>query len=229
MALPAVSHRTRPLRIALVSGPCGGKSASLLALKAHFEAKGFAVYTVPEVATLFRGNGAVGGFVQMCQSSPSTRVELQSMLLGNQLQLEETFLRLAEYEPTAKSVIVFCDRGALDGSAYCSTSEWEQVMQRVGSRSDSLRDRYDAILHLVSAAIGAEHIFRSERLPDTPRSVDGAAAVQAAAALDRRTIKAYSGHRRIVTVDNQPNRGWGEKLAQAIAVVEELAHEHFKL
>jgi hypothetical protein len=48
------------------------------------------------------------------------------------------------------------DRGLLDGSAYVSKSGWQALLDDMGYNDLMLRDnRYDAIMHIVTAANGA--------------------------------------------------------------------------
>jgi hypothetical protein len=47
----------------------------------------------------------------------------------------------------------------MDISAYMSPDMWDQILAAVGTSSNELRQRYDAVLHLVSAADGAEQFY----------------------------------------------------------------------
>lgn len=56
--------------------------------------------------------------------------------------------------------MVLCDRGLVDGSAYVSEELWSAVMDEVGMSNTQLRDkRYDGIIHMVTAADGAESFY----------------------------------------------------------------------
>lgn len=56
--------------------------------------------------------------------------------------------------------VVLCDRGLVDGSAYVSEELWSAVMDEVGMSNTQLRDkRYDGIIHMVTAADGAESFY----------------------------------------------------------------------
>ena len=56
-----------------------------------------------------------------------------------------------------QDVIVLVDRGLLDGSAYVSVQQWLAVLDDLGLQGETLRDnRYDQIIHMVTAADGAE-------------------------------------------------------------------------
>lgn len=60
--------------------------------------------------------------------------------------------------------MILCDRykfikqrGVLDGNAYMDELPWLAMLERLGLTVSQLRDnRYDAVIHLVSAADGAE-------------------------------------------------------------------------
>lgn len=54
------------------------------------------------------------------------------------------------------------DRGLMDGSAYVSDENWQALMDDLGVNVVQLRDvRYDAVLHMVTAANGAEEFYAS--------------------------------------------------------------------
>jgi hypothetical protein len=55
-----------------------------------------------------------------------------------------------------KNSIVLCDRGLMDGSAYMDSVEWKKMLELNSLNEVLMRDdRYDIVLHLVTAAIGA--------------------------------------------------------------------------
>jgi len=57
---------------------------------------------------------------------------------------------------TDQPVVILIDRGLLDGSAYVSKTMWQVLCDEQGYNVASLRDnRYDAVLHLVTAADGS--------------------------------------------------------------------------
>lgn len=47
----------------------------------------------------------------------------------------------------------------MDISAYMDAHLWQEITSLVGTNSLELRNRYDAVLHLVSAADGAEEFY----------------------------------------------------------------------
>ena len=58
-------------------------------------------------------------------------------------------------------MVILIDRGLLDGSAYLSEAEWEQVQEQMGLSYLAMRDRYDAVVHLETAASGAEEFYET--------------------------------------------------------------------
>jgi hypothetical protein len=58
-------------------------------------------------------------------------------------------------------IVVLCDRGLMDGSAYVTSEEWNALLNDLGDLTTvQIRDnRYDAILHLATAADGAPEFY----------------------------------------------------------------------
>lgn len=51
----------------------------------------------------------------------------------------------------------------MDGSVYVSRSQWQALMDDLGVSTVQIRDnRYDAVIHLMTAAIGAESFYVTE-------------------------------------------------------------------
>ena len=90
------------------------------------------------------------------------------------LQLEDTYFSLARTQN--RNCLVICDRGAMDCSAYLPREDWERIMERSQFNEVDLRDnRYNHVIHLVTAARGAEeHYTRSN---NNARTEDLASAV----------------------------------------------------
>lgn len=67
-------------------------------------------------------------------------------------------LRLAENynEPS----VILMDRGLMDSAGFMEKEGWEKLLQRTGWSLTDLRDnRYDAILHMVTAADGCPEFY----------------------------------------------------------------------
>ena len=177
-------------RIVLTGGPCGGKSTALALVSKRIAAFGFDVYCVPEAATIvLRGGVQIKGM-------PAPQIAaFQTHLLNVILALEDSFCAIAK--TTGRPSVVFCDRGAMDGSAYVSTETWSAILSANQWTVEHLRDRrYDAVIHLVTAADGAEHFYSAET--NAVRSETA----QRARELDALVLQAWRGHPTLHVIDN---------------------------
>jgi len=114
---------------------------------------GYQVYTVPEVPTMF----AVGG-VDYLTKNQSLFYQAEKSTLQLQLEIEDQFAAIAS--ESEKPVLLVCDRGTMDISVYLTPETWQAITQEVDIPIDKLRDsRYDAVLHLVTAADGAAEFY----------------------------------------------------------------------
>eukprot|EP00744_Colponema_vietnamica_P007003 GILI01010116.1.p1 GENE.GILI01010116.1~~GILI01010116.1.p1 ORF type:complete len:567 (+),score=93.71 GILI01010116.1:105-1703(+) len=177
-------------RVCITGGPCSGKSTSMPRIQAELEACGFRVYIVPEVATLM----IVGG-LEFSNMTREKRVNQQKVILQTIMMLEDSFYELAK--GSQQPSIILCDRGTLDGSAYCTAEEFEEILGVTGYTIAELRDaRYDAIVHLVTTAIGATSAYTTANNQARRESNEEAAE------LDRLTREKWNGHRLLGVFDN---------------------------
>ena len=175
-------------KIVITGGPCAGKTTAMSWIQRHFEKKGYTVLFVPETATELITGG-------VAPWTCGTNADYQLCQMELQLKKEELFERAAATMP-AQKVLIVCDRGTLDNKAYMNREEFKQVLDKMGSNEVELRDRYDAIFHLVSAAKGAEQFYTTENNAARTETVEQAAA------LDDRVIAAWTGHPHLRIIDN---------------------------
>lgn len=117
--------------------------------------KGFRVFSIPEIPTLVV---QAGGMILMAKFSLEERIKFQSLLIRFQIYVEDYFTRLAEMSKSP--CIILCDRGTVDPAAYVSKEEFQTILDEEGWSWTTLRDRrYDRVIHLVTAAIGAEDFY----------------------------------------------------------------------
>ena len=77
------------------------------------------------------------------------------------MELEDIFINLAVN--SGKKSLVLCDRGVMDGKSYISEGLWQALLDEIGLSQVFLRDRrYDSVIHLVSASIGAPEFYDVE-------------------------------------------------------------------
>jgi CYTH domain-containing protein len=126
------------------------------------------------------------------------------------LALEDSLLAFAR--GTGRRTVLICDRGVMDGAAYVPAATWDELVREAGRSVPELRDvRYDAVLHLVTAAAGAEKHYGTGTNPTRYEDVDGARTV------DRRLQEAWAGHPRHRVIDNSVD--FAEKMRRVVAAV----------
>ncbi|KRX08694.1 P-loop containing nucleoside triphosphate hydrolase [Pseudocohnilembus persalinus] len=193
-------------KVCITGGPCGGKTSGLTYLQEKLQNLGYNVLNVPECATLVAN---AGGMLNMGNYTDEQQIQFQIQIMKTQMQLEQTFMKLARLsnQPT----VVLCDRGLMDGSVYMSNRLWEEMLQQeyfIKNNIDEtvIRDRqYDAVIHLVTAADGAEEYYNLEN--NEARSEDMVQALQ----LDRKLQLAWLGHPSYKIIDNH-NKNFQQKL-----------------
>lgn len=112
-----------------------------------------------------------------------------------QIEKEKVFETAAKTMP-AQKVLIVCDRGALDNKAYMDSIEFNAVLSYMNTNEVELRDNYDAVFHLVTAAKGAEEFYTTAN--NTARTET----VEEAAELDDKLISAWTGHPHFRVIDN---------------------------
>lgn len=186
-------------KIVLTGGPCAGKTTALVKVIEHFSSLGYKVFTIPEVPTMFSQSG-----MDYLTKNRALFYEGEKATLEVQLALEDKFQRMAEQcdEPT----VIICDRGAMDISAYMQPQLWKDITTAVGTSTTELRDhRYDAVLHLVSAADGAEKYYTTA---NNRQRTEG---LEMAREVDKKVINAWDG--ASPSARNQQPRGLQQQAA----------------
>jgi len=181
-------------KIVLTGGPCAGKTTALVKITEYFSGFGYKVFTVPEVPTLY----STAGWNYLTPNR-DLYFEGERAILATQLALEDQFMQLAM--ACTKPVLIVCDRGALDISAYMKPEEWETITDMADTDSNQLRSRYDAVLHLVSAADGAEQYYTTATNATRYEQADEAG-LRVARELDKKVIRAWTGHSCLRVINN---------------------------
>lgn len=195
------------------------------------------VYTVPEVPTIlmnggcrFPGTGTLrltllldGAAESHCYPYTNTTVypgtsnddqlfAFESALLQFQLQAERSFLRIAS--STLRPAVVVMDRSICDIKAYMSATLWQKLLEHHSLTEEYINKRYDLILHLVTAADGAEKYYTCAN--NTARKETA----EQARELDKKLENAYTGAKANGTfarIDNTTD--FEKKVARATAAV----------
>lgn len=137
-------------KIVLTGGPCGGKSTVLKKIEEKYSQKGYAVYALPESATLFSQAGA-----DFLTPDAELSYVTEKAKLKFQLAMEDAIAEIAIKD--GRPAIVVCDRGTMDTSAYMPNEVWQRILGDLGRTEKELcEQRYTAVLHICTAAKGAE-------------------------------------------------------------------------
>ncbi|XP_001986996.2 TRPL translocation defect protein 14 isoform X1 [Drosophila grimshawi] len=128
----------------------------------------------------------------------SEAYKFQENLIRTMVQIENTYFELGN--SSTRNCLIICDRGVMDASAYISKDKWEKMMAGNKWNPVEMRDnRYNQILHLVSAANGAEDFYSTE---DHACRSEG---VEMARELDYKSAAAWVGHPYFDVIDNSTN------------------------
>jgi len=191
LAMELTSAKTkRVYRVVLTGGPCGGKTTGQSRLCTFFENLGWKVFRVPETASILLSGG-----VKFTDLTPEAAIQFQEDLLKTMMQIENTYFALAE--SFSRDCIVICDRGTMDPSAFVSKEVWDQLCKSNGWNPVEMRDtRYNQIIHMVSAAKGAEDFYTVQGHSCRNENLD------LAQTLDDRAAEAWVGHPYFDVIDN---------------------------
>lgn len=89
------------------------------------------------------------------------------------LAIENTFFDLAK--SCGKNCLVICDRGAMDAAAYMDKNAFNEILKRNNLNSVELRDnRYNQVIHLMTAAKGAEAFYQIDENPVRSEGIEKA-------------------------------------------------------
>lgn len=197
------SQSHAPRRVVLTGGPGAGKTAVLELVRRSLCEH---VKVLPEAASVVFG----GGFPR--SQVPGAREAAQRAIFYVQRELENA-------SDAENPAIVLCDRGTMDGTAYCADPE--VFLRSVGTSIREQFGRYAAVIHLRTPTIeqGYNH--------QNPLRVEDA---QTAAALDERIGRAWEGHPHVMVVENAPD--FLAKASRALALIRdempECCRGHFR-
>lgn len=176
-------------KIAITGGPCAGKSTALSWINEEFTKKGYKVLFIPETATELITGGVAPW---TCE----TDIDFQTAILKLQLAKEEIFEEVAQHLYDAQKVLIVCDRGTLDGKAYIEKHNFDKILNNLHLTETQLKDSYDAVFHLVTAAKGASEFYT---LANNSARTE---TIEEAIANDDKIISAWTGHSHFRVIDN---------------------------
>ena len=98
----------------------------------------------------------------------------------------------------------------MDGMAYTSQQVWQALLDETGWSTIQLRDRrYEAVVHLVTAADGAAKFYTGDNNQARYETVEEAIV------LDKKLINAWVGHPHFSIIEND-QQGFQNKIQRCI-------------
>lgn len=201
-------------KIVLTGGPCAGKTTALIRITEYFSNLGYKVFTVPEVPTMVTQSGW-----NYMTKNKAFYYEGELVILELQLALEDSVQRMAETVAGEQPCVIICDRGTMDISAYISPEMWEELASKVGFTTTQLRERYDAVLHLVTAADGAESFYTTANNAQRYEKADEEG-LKIARMLDRKVLDAWMHHSHLRVIDNASD--FDQKLNRVLSEISQV-------
>lgn len=194
------------VKIVLTGGPCAGKTTALQRIENEFTEKGYKVFIVGESATeIIQAGARPFGIL----SIPT--YTFQKEIVGYQLYKEAMYERYALSLPEETKCLIVCDRGALDNKAYIDSEEFARILEELSLSEIDLLSRYQAVLHLVTAANGAEEFYTLANNDARSESTEEARI------LDQKTMNCWIGHSNLEVIGNDQN--FERKMNQVIQAI----------
>ena len=188
--------------VVLTGGPCAGKTSAIAAIDKEFSARGWTVMVVPETATDFISSGI--------RPWEFDTVDYQTVAMVMQLFREDVTREAAELHPNDKVLIVY-DRGCVDQAAYMNENQFAEVRENVGVNKRDLFTRYDSVIHLRTAAYGAEEAYTLSNNAARTETLEEARIK------DDSVLELWSEHPNLRVIPNSGN--FEDKLQSLINVV----------
>ena len=185
-------------KIVITGGPCAGKTTLIGILGPELVKHGKSVYVLEECATEVLAQG-------LTPDTCGSVLAFQRHVFDRQLAKEAQLSKLDD------DVIVLLDRGLMDNAGYLPDDELDMLLAEQGMTRADAYARYDAVIHLVTAAIGAEEFFSHAT---NEHRLEG---VEEAVRVDEALVRGWSGHPNLQIIDNQGT--FEDKLERAVAAV----------
>ena len=209
LSVDIIPNKMEVFRIVITGGPCAGKTTAITKVAEQLREKGYTVFTVPEAATMIFQSGGQLNFEKFNDEMVK---KFQYYLLMIQMTIEDALQGIA-CNTGGQNIVLLCDRGTMDGRAYMSKKNWEELLSENELSLHKIRDsRYDLVIHISSAANGAEDFYslsnnkaRSEHL-DLARD------------LDKKLEEAWIHHPNFVQINNS-FKSFEEKINSIVMTV----------
>lgn len=199
--MPVKGEDKQITKIVITGGPCAGKTTGMSWIQNAFTERGYTVIFISETATELISGGVAPWTL-------NSNLDYQMCQIKLQIEKEKIFEEAARRLYKAEKVLIVCDRGTIDNKAYMSEGDFKRVLSLLDLNETELRDTYDAVFHLVTAAKGAEEFYSLSNNQARTETVEEAAI------MDDKLISAWTGHPHLRVIDN--THGFEKKMKQLI-------------
>ncbi len=177
-------------KIVLTGGPCAGKSTALSWLQNEFSKREYCVLIISETATELT---LAGAGINLLNS-----INFEKNVIKLQLEKEKLFEEAIKNIEKFNKFLIICDRGIMDCKPYLTDLQFKKCLAELNLNETQVRDSYDAVFHLVTAAKGAESFYNFNN-PARRESIEEAKE------MDEKTVNAWIGHPHLRIIDNSTN------------------------
>ena len=123
-------------------------------------------------------------------------LDFQEHLVATMMALEDTYFSMAE--KCSQNCLIIADRGVMDASAFIARDAWDKILTKLSLEDIEISDnRYNHVVHLQSAAIGAEKFYTTE---DHTARFEG---LELARERDNNAMEAWRDHPYVDIIDNR--------------------------
>lgn len=178
-------------KIVITGGPCAGKTTGLSYLEQELSKVGYKVIFLNESATELILNG-------LDRNTNKSNLDFERNIINLQVEKEKLYMYYCKNLPH-ENILLVCDRGVMDCKSYMTDEEFNQALIDLKLDKIQLRDNYDAVFHLVTAAKGAEQAYTKTNNQARFESCEQAKEA------DDRTMNAWMGHPHFRAIDNSTN------------------------
>lgn len=198
--------------IVIGGGPCAGKTTYLSFVKEKLSDFNIMVFILPETATILINSG----FDPRVFKGEEELLKIQEAIFNTQLNLEEqwvdTVSKLRCHLNNRQKPVIICDRGIKDIEAYLPircAGYFETLATLRGRNTADLMNKYKGVIHLVTAADGAEQFYTLENNLARRETLEEARIV------DKRIQNCWVGHPHLKVIDNSTS--FESKMKRALA------------
>jgi len=178
-------------KIVITGGPCAGKTTGLSYVERELTKIGYKVIFLNETATEIILSGANN-------TAFKNNEDFETQIIKLQLEKEKFYEEMCK-SVNAEKVILICDRGVMDCKAYTTDEEFSTILNKLNLEEIQLRDNYDAVFHLVTAAKGAEEFYTKANNAARRENLEEARLA------DDKTMQCWMGHPHFRAIDNSTN------------------------